>query len=61
MMAKVSGKRTVTVVPWPGRLSMATLPRSAVMLRFTTSMPTPRPDRLVTVSAVEKPGSKISA
>ena len=29
------------------------------MLRRTTSMPTPRPERLETVSAVEKPGSKI--
>jgi hypothetical protein len=35
-------------------------PRSASMLRRTTSMPTPRPLRLVTFSAVEKPGSKIS-
>ena len=60
MMASVSGSRTVTVVPSPGRLAMSTLPRSAVMLRLTTSMPTPRPDRLVTCSAVEKPGSKMS-
>ena len=30
------------------------------MLRLTTSMPTPRPDRSVTLSAVEKPGAKIS-
>jgi hypothetical protein len=35
-------------------------PRSASMLRLTTSMPTPRPDRSVTLSAVEKPGAKIS-
>ncbi len=61
MIASVSGSRTVTVVPRPGSLAMATLPRSAVMLRLTTSMPTPRPDRFVTCSAVENPGSKISA
>jgi hypothetical protein len=30
------------------------------MFLRTTSMPTPRPERLVTFSAVEKPGSKIS-
>src|SRR5215207_2670816 len=30
------------------------------MLVFTTSMPTPRPETLVTAAAVEKPGRKIS-
>ena len=35
-------------------------PRSASMLRRTTSMPTPRPEISVTLSAVEKPGWKIS-
>jgi hypothetical protein len=30
------------------------------MLRRTTSMPTPRPERLLICSAVEKPASKIS-
>ena len=30
------------------------------MVRFTTSRPTPRPDRLVTSRAVEKPGWKIT-
>ena len=29
------------------------------MFRRTTSMPTPRPERSVTASAVEKPGAKI--
>ena len=60
MMASVSGSRSAISVPWPGTLSMSTEPRSASMLRRTTSMPTPRPDRLVTVSAVEKPGSMMS-
>ena len=44
----------------PGRLSTSMVPRSALTLRLTTSMPTPRPDRLLTAWAVEKPGSKIS-
>ncbi len=60
MMASVSGRRTVIVLPTPSVLAMSMLPRSAAILRLTTSMPTPRPDRLVTCSAVEKPGSKIS-
>jgi hypothetical protein len=58
-MASVSGSRTVTVVLCPGTLDSSTVPRSSVMLRLTTSRPTPRPERLVTFSAVEKPGSKI--
>ncbi len=59
MIASVSGNRTDTVVPAPSSLRRVTSPRKAVMLRFTTSMPTPRPDRFVTCSAVEKPGSKM--
>ncbi|MNJ66853.1 hypothetical protein D3C77_629700 [compost metagenome] len=35
-------------------------PRNWSMALRTTSMPTPRPDRLDTCSAVEKPASKIS-
>ena len=58
MIASVSGRRMRKVVPSPIRLSSSMLPRRASMLRRTTSMPTPRPDRLVTCSAVEKPGSK---
>jgi hypothetical protein len=60
MIASVSGRRMRTVVPSLGTLSSSTVPRSASMLRFTTSMPTPRPDRLLTWSAVEKPAAKIS-
>ncbi|MNP43617.1 hypothetical protein D3C76_1374460 [compost metagenome] len=59
MIARVSGRRMRTTVPLPGWLSRSTVPRSKVMLRLTTSMPTPRPERLVTTWAVEKPGSKI--
>ena len=60
MMASVSGRRTMTVVPTPSLALDARRCRAArSMLRLTTSMPTPRPDRLVTWSAVEKPGSKI--
>ena len=36
-------------------------PRIDSMLRRTTSMPTPRPEMSVTVSAVLKPGAKINA
>ena len=46
-------------VPLPGVLSTATLPRSARTASRTTSSPTPRPDSSLTVSRVEKPGSKI--
>ena len=38
---------------------MSTVPPIFSMFVFTTSMPTPRPETLVTFSAVEKPGRKI--
>jgi hypothetical protein len=60
MIARVSGRRSVMVVPAPGRPSTPIEPRSRSTLRFTTSMPTPRPEYSVTRSAVEKPGSRIS-
>ena len=59
MMASVNGSRTRTVMPWPSAESISTVPPSAVMFFFTTSMPTPRPETSVTCSAVEKPGAKI--
>ena len=59
MMARVSGILILTVVPSPGRLNMSTTPPIFSMLDFTTSMPTPRPEMLVTVCAVENPGRKI--
>jgi hypothetical protein len=45
--------------PRPTSEEISILPRSFSMLRFTTSMPTPRPETAVTFSAVEKPGAKM--
>ena len=59
MIASVSGRRISMRLPRPGSLDSATEPRSDSMFLRTTSMPTPRPLRFVTFSAVEKPGSKI--
>ena len=59
-IASVSGSEIRIVVPKPSAERMSTVPPSAVMLRLTTSMPTPRPETSVTMSAVEKPGAKIS-
>ncbi len=58
-MARVRGIRSVKVVPWPGVERMSILPRNLVMFFATTSMPTPRPEMLVTTAAVEKPGWRI--
>ena len=58
-MASVSGNVIVVVVPLPSSLFSSTLPPSSLMFRRTTSMPTPRPERSVVCSAVEKPGMKI--
>ncbi len=59
MIASVSGILSFTVEPSPSRLKMSTTPPIFSMLDFTTSMPTPRPETLVTVFAVENPGRKI--
>jgi hypothetical protein len=59
-IASVSGSEIRIVVPKPFAERMSMVPPIAVMLRLTTSMPTPRPETSVTVSAVEKPGAKIS-
>src|SRR5512141_1184084 len=56
--ASVRGSWIVITVPSPFADEIETLPPSALMLRRTTSMPTPRPERLVTSFAVEKPASK---
>ena len=61
MIARVSGRVMVKVVPWPYTLRMLTAPPRSMTLRRTTSMPTPRPDRSVVAAAVEKPASKISS
>ena len=47
------GTRTVVRVPMPAIDSISMRPPSAAILRFTTSIPTPRPDTSVTTSAVE--------
>ena len=44
MIASVSGRRSVTCVPWPGAVATSIAPRSPSMVCLTTSMPTPRPD-----------------
>src|SRR3954470_339247 len=58
-MASVSGIRSRQTVPSPASDSTSIVPPMASMLVLTTSMPTPRPDTLVTAAAVEKPGRKI--
>ena len=57
MMAMVRGMRMVVVMPWPSSLEMDTEPPSSSTPRFTTSMPTPRPENSVTSVLVEKPGA----
>src|SRR4051812_28555324 len=59
-MASVSGMRRRMTVPSPGCDSTSMVPPMDSMLVLTTSMPTPRPETLVTAAAVEKPGRKIS-
>ena len=55
-MASVSGRRSIIVVPCPGTERMSIAPPSARTRVYTASTPTPRPERSVTLSAVEKPG-----
>jgi len=59
MMASVSGRTSLNFVPEPSVEVMRTRPRMASMFRFTTSIPTPRPEISVTLAAVEKPGAKM--
>ncbi len=59
MMARVSGILILIVVPRPGWLCRSTVPPIFSMFVLTTSMPTPRPETLLTLAAVEKPGRKI--
>ena len=47
-------------VPAPGVLRMSIRPRNFSIFRFTTSMPTPRPEIEETCAAVLRPGSKTS-
>ncbi len=60
MIAKVSGILRRHVVPRPATDSTSTVPPIASILVRTTSMPTPRPETLVTAAAVENPGRKSS-
>ena len=55
-MASVSGIFSLTVEPSPGRLKISTTPPIFSMLDLTTSMPTPRPETLVTVLRGRKAG-----
>ena len=60
MIASVSGKRIVNVVPWSGVELTSTVPLMAWMRERTASMPTPRPETSVTwVGAVLKPGCQM--
>ena len=58
-MARVSGILMVNFEPSPATDLSSILPPIFSMLLRTTSMPTPRPETLVTFSAVEKPALKM--
>src|SRR6185437_5987824 len=57
-IASVSGILMVNLTPAPATERRSTVPPICSILLRTTSMPTPRPEILVTRSAVEKPGAK---
>lgn len=59
MIASVRGILIRVVVPLPNSLDTSMTPPIFSMFVFTTSMPTPRPETLVTAAAVEKPALKI--
>ena len=59
MIAVVSGREIVTVVPAPGVERTRRLPFISSTARFTASMPTPRPEMSETTRAVLKPGRKM--
>ena len=56
IIARVSGRRTVKVVPSPIAVLTSTSPPNASMLDFTTSSPTPRPEISVIFLDIEKLG-----
>ena len=58
-IASVSGILMVKVVPAPLKDFKSTVPPICSILLRTTSMPTPRPEMLVTFAAVVKPGAKM--
>src|SRR6266481_403411 len=57
--ARLIGTMTVNVVPVPSADRTTIEPLSARIARRTTSMPTPRPDTVLTRLAVLNPGRKI--
>ena len=59
MIARVSGILILSVVPDPGRFTRSRVPPIFSILVRTTSIPTPRPETLVTFAAVENPGAKM--
>ena len=58
-IASVSGILITKLVPLPGADTTSTVPPICSILLRTISMPTLRPEMLVTSNAVEKPGAKI--
>ena len=60
-MASVSGILMVKTVPCPGTDFTSMVPPIWSILLCTTSMPTPRPEMLVTSSAVDKPAREDEA
>ena len=59
-IASVSGILMVKLTPTPATDFTSMVPPIWSILLRTTSMPTPRPDTLVTSAAVEKPGTKMN-
>ena len=59
-IASVSGILMVKLKPTPATDFTSMVPPIWSILLRTTSMPTPRPDTLVTFAAVEKPGAKMN-
>ena len=59
-MARVSGILMMKDEPLPSWLFSSMVPPIFSMLVRTTSMPTPRPETLVTCAAVEKPALKMN-
>ncbi len=56
IIARVSGRRIIKLLPSPSFVFASISPPSASILVLTTSSPTPRPDTSDMISAVEKLG-----
>jgi hypothetical protein len=59
-IARFNGILMVNVEPWPSTDLSSMVPPIFSMFVRTTSIPTPRPETLVTFSAVENPALKIN-